>query len=95
MFMKFASRFTLRDAFLCTTLAAIGMVLATLPFGTRFGDRLWYFQLLPQILWLCGGALVGAAILLPFSKSAVGAVIGVFVHVVVFYTLFIPIKSLF
>jgi hypothetical protein len=95
MFMKFASRFTLKDAFLCITLAAVGMALATLPFGTQFGDSLCYFQLLLQILWLCGGALIGAAILLPFNKPAVGAVMGVFVQVVVFYTLFIPIKSLF
>jgi hypothetical protein len=94
MFMR-ANQFNLKDLFLSTALIAVGLGMAVLPFSDVFRDGKWYFLLLPQALWHAGGALIDTGIFHPFKKAAIGAVIGVAVQVVIFYTYFIPLESLF
>jgi hypothetical protein len=86
-------QFSLRKLFACTTLIALGLGMVSLPFGARFGNTVWYLLLLPQVLRLFGGALIGTGILAPFDKAAFGAIIGFVVQVVVFYTYFVPFES--
>ena len=92
MFLR--AKFNLKELLLSTTLIAVGLAMAITPYSA-FEDELWYYLLLPQLLWLGAGALVGAGILLPFNKAAIGAVLGFMAQVVIFYTYFIPFESLF
>ena len=86
-----ANQFSLKDLFLGTTMIAVGFGIAVLPFSTIVWDEMWFFRLVPQGLWLGGGALIGAGLLLPYKKAAIGAVIGFVVQVLFFYSYFVPL----
>jgi hypothetical protein len=90
----FRARFNLRELLLSTTLIAVGLTMAIVPFSA-VKHELWYYLLLSQLLWLGAGVLIGAGLLLPFKKAVIGAFTGFVVQVVIFYTYFIPLESLF
>lgn len=90
-------QFTLKDLFLSTTLVALGLVIAVLsvsPVFLRVLPWIFWYLYVPLGLWLSGGAMIGAGVLFPFKKAAVGAVIGVVMQMVIFFILITDFESL-
>lgn len=67
-------KFSLRDLFLATTMIAIGTG-GMLVVETTYTART-YGLYVTLGLWFASGALIGAGILFPFKKAALGAIVG-------------------
>jgi hypothetical protein len=77
-------RFVLKELFTATMLVAAGLWAALFAANPYFERGVWFGLLIPQALWLGGGALIGAGALSPFKRKALGASLGIAVQVVVF-----------
>jgi hypothetical protein len=66
-------RFSIKRLLLATTLIAVGTVpIASELTGGRYTDNEW----VGLLLWFVGGALIGAGIFMPFSKTWIGVLFG-------------------
>jgi hypothetical protein len=82
-------RFSVKELLLATTLIAIGIV--TICITTQ--PRPYLGGLSHAALWLFGGGCVGAGLFAPFSKPWIGAVVGVFVQLVLIAGFFLLVYA--
>jgi hypothetical protein len=83
-------RFTLKELLIGTALIAIGLGLVA--FEMRGDYRLQYVSYhSPEslIIWLQGGAMVGAGLLYPFNRVRLGVFLAFIVQVILLITSFI------
>ena len=77
-------RFTIKDLLIATALIAIGA--GALAFLFRGGEGLFAAGLGSEaavlVLWIGGGACIGAGLLTPFKRPLVGAVIGMVIQTI-------------
>jgi hypothetical protein len=74
---------------LAAALIAVGIaclsIILSIP---RSGPFEWYYVYEVPLIWFGGGALIGAGLLTPFKKVAIGAVIGIGVQIVLVLCLY-------
>jgi hypothetical protein len=68
-------RFSIKDLILATTLVAVGLTVEVLLLRT---DQPWLSPAAGIVVYFSGAAAIGAGLLTPIHKKAVGVAIGIF-----------------
>ncbi len=71
-----ATQFSLKRLFASTALVAGGLAIVVSLSTYQYDVRPSLRDIITALLWLCGGMMIGAGLLLPFRRTTLGLVLG-------------------